>query len=285
MTICKKGIRSARHRIDLARLGLHDATRITRHCAIGGQPVTVQVGNPRELSRVRAYLTREPETVEWIAEYVKSQDVFYDIGANIGLYSIFAAKLHRGDLKVYSFEPESQNYASLNRNVYLNGLSDAITTLCMAVSDSSRINRFYVRGNLRAGEAIHQFGHPTDDQGNDFSPVHQQGMIGVSLDDLCFSFGLEFPTHMKIDVDGQESSVIQGAERVLGDPRLHSVLLEITEIPARSDEVQKIYARFQESGFAVHQKLKIGGPASQSHNVIFVRSSPSCGAVGRCKTG
>ena len=99
--------------------------------------MTVEVGNPRELSRVRAYLTREPETVEWIAEYVKSQDVFYDIGANIGLYSIFAAKLHRGDLKVYSFEPESQNYASLNRNVYLNGLSDAITTLCMAVSDSS----------------------------------------------------------------------------------------------------------------------------------------------------
>jgi FkbM family methyltransferase len=267
-----KGIRSVRHRIDLARLGLHGATRITRHCAIGGQPVTVEVSNPRELSRVRAYLTREPETVEWIAEYVKSQDVFYDIGANIGLYSIFAAKLHRGDLKVYSFEPESQNYASLNRNVYLNGLSDAITTLCMAVSDSSRINRFYVRGNLRAGEAIHQFGHPTDDQGNDFSPVHQQGMIGVSLDDLCFSFGLEFPTHVKIDTDGHESSVIQGADRVLKDSRLRTVLVEITEIPSSMDQIQEIYARFQEAGFSTLKSTKLNNSRTESKNVIFVRT-------------
>jgi len=234
--------------------------------------VTVEVANPRELSRVRAYLTREPETVEWIAEYVNAADVFYDIGANIGLYSIFAAKLRRGELKVFSFEPESQNYASLNRNVYVNGLSNVITTLCMAVSDSSRINRFYVRGNLRAGEAIHQFGRPKDDRGNDFTPVHEQGMMGVSLDDLCFSFGLEFPTHMKIDVDGQESSVIQGAERVLGDPRLHSVMLEITEGPSLNDGVQSIYARFKEAGFSALKRAKIPNSRTDSSNVIFVRS-------------
>ena len=237
--------------------------------------MTVEVANPRELSRVRAYLTREPETVEWIAEYVKADHVFYDIGANIGLYSIFAAKLRQAKLKVYSFEPESQNYASLNRNVYLNGLSDAITTLCMAVSDSSRINRFYVRGNLRAGEAIHQFGSPTDDRGDHFSPVHQQGMMGVSLDDLCLSFGLEFPTHMKIDVDGHESSVIKGADRVLKDDRLQSVMLEITDTPSRSDGVREIYARFETAGFFVLQKAKITDSRAESVNVVFVRSRSS----------
>ena len=235
--------------------------------------MTVEVANPRELNRVRAYLTREPETVEWIAEYVKAGGVFYDIGANIGLYSIFAAKRLNGKLEVYSFEPESQNYASLNKNVYINGLSGSITTLCLAVSDSSRVDRFYVNRHLRAGEAIHQFGSPRDDMGNPFPPVHQQGMMGVSLDDLCFSLGLEFPTHIKIDVDGHESSVIEGANRVLSDPRLQSVMLEITETPTRSDGVREIYARFQTAGFSTLKSAKIDNSRAEASNVIFVRSS------------
>jgi hypothetical protein len=55
-------------------------------------PIVVEVGNPRELGRMRGYLRKEPDGVEWISRYVKPGDVFYDIGANIGLYSILAAK-------------------------------------------------------------------------------------------------------------------------------------------------------------------------------------------------
>ena len=201
-------------------------------------------------------------------------DVFYDIGANIGLYSIFAAKRLSGQVRVYSFEPESQNYASLNRNIFLNGLSDSVTTLCLAVSESSHIDRFYVRGQLRAGEAIHQFGSPVDDLGHPFSPLHQQGMVGQSLDDLCFSQGLSFPTHIKIDVDGHEASVIKGAGHVLNDPRLQSVLLEITEAPARVNDVQEMRAKFQEAGFSVLKTAKTGHSRAESNNIIFVRTRP-----------
>ena len=111
--------------------------------------------------------------------------------------------------------------------------------------------------------------------GNPFSPVHPQGMMGVSLDDLCFSFGLEFPTHMKIDVDGHESPVIEGASRVLSDPRLQSVMLEITETPSRSDGVREIYARFQTAGFSILGKAKISDSRAESVNVVFVRSGSS----------
>ncbi len=261
----------ARVKLDRARLRLHDATRITRFCTIGDTDMVVEVGNPRELSRIKAYVGKEPDTVEWISQYVKPGDVFYDVGANIGLYSIFTAKRLQGRSKVYSFEPESQNYASLNRNVFLNGLSDSIMTLCLAVSDACRVDTFFVRGHLRAGEAIHQFRQATDDFGRSFSPVHLQGMFGISLDDLCYSYGLDFPSHIKVDVDGHEYAVVEGARRVLKDPRLRSVLLEITESSENAEEIRSMFAVFQDAGFSVLKKVQTV-PGREAHNVIFTRA-------------
>ena len=215
--------------MDLARLWLSNAARLTRRCAIGDQSILVDIGNRRELGRARAYSIKEPQTLDWIVRYVKPGDVFYDIGANIGLYSIFVAKRLEGQVRVCSFEPESQNYASLNRNIHLNGLSDSITAFCLALSDESSVDMFYVKGHLRAGGSIHQFGRLTDDIGAPFSPVHQQGMIGISLDGLCFEYGLAFPTHIKIDVDGIELDVLKGADQALGSPTLKTVLLELED--------------------------------------------------------
>ena len=266
-----KGLGYARAKLDRARLRLHSTTRITRACVIGGTPMLVEVGNPRELSRMKAYIRKEPDTVEWINQYVQPGDVFYDIGANTGLYSILAAKRLEGSGKVYSFEPESQNYASLNRNVYLNGLSDSIVGLCVAVSDACTIDTFYVRGQLRAGEAIHQFRQAKDDFGRPFAPVHQQGMFGITLDDLCYSYDLDFPSHIKVDVDGHEHAVVDGARRVLRDPRLQTVLLEITEKPDERDKIRSMFTEFQEAGFSMSKKVETV-QGREAHNVIFTRT-------------
>jgi FkbM family methyltransferase len=234
--------------------------------------MVVEAGNPRELSRIKAYVRKEPDTVEWINSHVRPNDVFYDIGANIGLYSILAARRLEGRGKVYSFEPESQNYASLNRNVYLNGLSDSIVTLCVAVSDAHTIDTFHVRGQLRAGEAIHQFRQAEDDFGRPFTPVHQQGMFGITLDDLCYSYDLDFPSHIKVDVDGHEHAVVDGARRVLRDLRLQTVLLEITDKPGGQDEVQSMFDEFQDAGFSVLKEARTA-PGRDAHNVIFSRTA------------
>ncbi len=266
-----KGLAYARAKLDRARMRLHGATRITRSYTIGDTPMLVEAGNPRELSRIKAYVRKEPDTVEWISDHVRPGNVFYDIGANIGLYSILAVKRLARCGKVYSFEPESQNYASLNRNVYLNGLSDTITTLCVAVSDACAIDTFHVRGQLRAGEAIHQFRQATDDFGRPFSPVHQQGMFGITLDDLCYTYDLDFPSHIKVDVDGHEHAVVDGARRVLRDPRLRTVLLEITEKPDERDQIRAMFAEFQEAGFSASNKAATA-PGRDAHNVIFTRT-------------
>ena len=266
-----KGVRFARLKLEMARLRFHDASKITKTCSIGGETFKVLASNPRELLRIYMYMTREPDTVKWINEYVKPGDVFYDIGANTGLYSLLAAKRPNGHAEVYSFEPESQNYASLNQNVYLNGLSDNVKTFCLALSDASRIDSFYVHRYMFAGASIHQFGSATNHMGNPFSPVHQQGMMGVSLDDLCFKYGLAFPAHIKIDVDGHEFAVIDGANKVLRDPRLQTVLIEITETPSRMGDIEDIFAKFRAGGFSLLKKAPTGSVSTQSYNSIFSR--------------
>jgi FkbM family methyltransferase len=263
----------ARRKIEGARFRAYDSLRVRRDCVIGGETLRVEADNPGELYRIRRYMTHEPDTIQWLSEYVKPGQVFYDIGANIGVYSLFVAKRLHGQARVFAFEPESQNYASLNRNVHINGLSESVSTLCMAVSSSYSVDSFYVRGHLRAGEAIHQFGRRVDHLGNPFNPVHQQGMIGVSMDSLCGELGMPVPNHVKIDVDGHELSVIRGAARVLRDPALQSVQIEITELDGNEAEVEEIYRAFEQSGFdSMHRQAVTPGVArSNSYNTLFVR--------------
>ena len=184
------------------------------------------------------YETKEPETLEWIERFFRPWDVVYDIGANIGLYALFAAKHLRSQCKVYAFEPESLNYAKLNKNIYVNGLSGVIVPCCLAVSDRLCFDNFNIHPNvyqreklgegLIAGSALHGFGTTLDYAGRPFKPIHQQGTVAVSLDYLWGSFGLEFPNHIKIDVDGLEEKIMEGADRTLEDLRLKSIFVEIS---------------------------------------------------------
>lgn len=79
--------------------------------------------------------TKEPETLEWTQRYFMPNDVFYGVGANIGIYSLFAAVHLNSRCKVYAFEPEALNHAKLGKNVYLKGLSGVILPCCLAVAD------------------------------------------------------------------------------------------------------------------------------------------------------
>lgn len=161
-------------------------------CNVKGCAIELEVLSEIEEYRASTYTTKEPETLEWIERYVRSGDVFYDIGANIGLYSLFAAKRLGGKCKVYAFEPEALNYAQLSRNIFLNGLSGIVVPCCVAVTDRLCFDYFYlnphnfetmVRGqSLVSGSALHSFGVPEDYKGRPFQAFHTQGTVGMALD-------------------------------------------------------------------------------------------------------
>ena len=254
-------------------------------CNVRGLAVLVGVESGLERFRASTYATKEPETLDWIERYFKPGDVMYDIGANIGLYALFAAKYMRGNCKVYAFEPEALNHARLSRNIYLNGMSTVVVPCCVAITDRLCFNQFYLNprnfetatpdDGLVPGSALHSFGAPVDETGSEFRSFHQQGTVGVSIDHLWQEWGLDFPNHVKIDVDGLEEKIIAGGERTLEDPRLRSVLVEIS---THTGHPGLIVERLTGSGFdevtdfAAHSSdLLQGSPWEGFVNHIFVR--------------
>ena len=197
--------------------------------------------------RARTFLTKEPETLEWIDTF-HDGDVLFDVGANIGLYSIYAAKR---SIRVVAFEPESQNYALVNQNIFLNGLGDRIQCLAVALSDRNSVDYIYL-SRFRTGESLHAFGDPLDWQQQPFTPSFQQGSIAFSLDGFMEFQPEPFPTHIKIDVDGIEAKVIRGAARTLRDPRLKSLLVEMD---GASAEDRAAVDAIEQAGFTLlHRK-------------------------------
>jgi FkbM family methyltransferase len=177
------------------------------------------------LWRVRSIYEKEPWTLDWIAGF-EADEVLVDCGANVGMYTIWAAATRRA--RVYAFEPEAQNYATLNRNVRLNDLADRVTAYCIGLSDQSGLSTLYL-SDVRIGASCHALGEPLDFQHQPLHTVFRQGSIAASLDDLVERGAIPVPQHIKIDVDGFEPKVIAGARRTLANTAVRSLLVETNQ--------------------------------------------------------
>lgn len=225
--------------------------------------IRLGVSSALELWRGETYETKEPETLDWIDGFSPA-DVFYDVGANIGLYSVYAA-FSRG-CKVLSFEPEGKNFARLLNNQVLNKL-DRMRAFCIAVGGSLRADQLYVAGSV-SGDSQHNVGEENPYYPREYSVV--QGSFVVSLDDLCYSFQLPIPQHLKIDVDGLEEEIVSGAKRLLCDTSLRTVMVEISERPGMTSP---IYDAMRDAGFSVFMRAKRAYQTESliARNVFFHR--------------
>lgn len=206
-------------------------------CLVRGLAIKLDTDSVVDAFREATYATKEPETLDWIDSCMVPGDTLYDIGANLGLYSLYAAARLGGKCSVLAVEPESQNFARLNQNIYINGFSGAVTACCLAVTDALGFGELNIHpyayeawnitGKLVSGPAMHAYGEPVGHDGGSFTPVYRQGVMSVSVDSLWRDFGCAFPNHVKIDVDGPELLVVRGMAETLADKRLRSVLVEL----------------------------------------------------------
>jgi FkbM family methyltransferase len=184
---------------------------------------------PNLVARHRAVtlFEKEPETIAWIDGF-GGRDVLFDVGANVGTYSIYAgARGHR----VIAVEPESGNYALLNRNIALNGLDRLVTAYCAGLSENNGLFELNL-STTQSGNSQHQLGAATDFVGHAFEPAFRQGAVGFTLDALVATCGV-MPNHLKIDVDGLEASVLRGGAATIASVELRSILIELND--ARPD--------------------------------------------------
>lgn len=197
--------------------------------------------------RAKTLFSKEPDTIEWIDSF-SSGELLYDIGANVGMYSIYAAS--KG-VKVIAFEPESQNFAQLNRNIFLNQFQNQVTGLNIALGKSCAIDYLFL-STFTVGEAINNLGSSEDYNHKPMASVFKQGIMSMSLDSLIEKYNLPIPNHIKIDVDGLESDIISGAEKTLSRAELKSVLIELNDdLPEDSG----VIGILQKNGFALKGKF------------------------------
>lgn len=200
-------------------------------------PLLCRGGHGRLVWRADTFFTEEPATIPWL-DSIGKDDVYWDIGANVGLYAIYVAKF-RG-CTTLAFEPEAQNYALLMTNLVLNGLnSKDVRAACIAISDTVGIGELKVR-YLTQGGAYNLFRHAADSEdelpesfkaagGDQARHGFRQLVYGASIDDLVINQGFPVPTHIKIDVDGNEPLIIAGCAEVLKMPKLRSLLVEVNK--------------------------------------------------------
>ena len=252
-----------------SRLACHLAERISPVYDVkrDGQSYSFYCPNRLTQWRVETFFTKEPETIEWIDTFQRGE-ILFDVGANIGLYSLYAAK--KG-VFVVAFEPESQNYALLNRNVYLNRASDDIICLNVALSDRNCVDYLYLP-EFRAGGALNNHGTALDWRKRPFKPKFKQGAISYTLDSFLMSYPNHFPNHIKIDVDGLEAGVVRGAQETLRDSRLKSLSIELNDsLPEDRETIESIRSSGMTLLHKKHSDMFEGGEFGSVYNYCFVR--------------
>ena len=180
---------------------------------------------PNRLTRFRAstFSTKEPETLRWIDSFPDSS-IVWDIGANVGIYSIYAAtKGHQ----VLAFEPSAFNLEFLVRNISLNSVGEMVTVLPFPLSDHSQISWMHI-GNSSWGGSMSSF---EKEIGWDGKPMIQKDLsyrtFSLTIDQAVKELGLPNPDFIKLDVDGIEQFILMGGSGVLSSVK--SILVEVND--------------------------------------------------------
>ena len=215
---------------------IHDRIEAKQYYStkILNKKITFFCPSARSLKRFESLLTKEPETIKWMDNfktYNSKRIVFWDIGANIGLYSIYAAiKFQDQDIKIFSFEPSPSNTRSLSRNISINNLYDKINIFPLALSEKENIISFFNETIFSEGGSFSSFNNNIDHIGNFIETSNIQNkfnIFGTTIDKLISDKIIEIPNYIKIDVDGIEHLIVRGAQNLLKNDELQGLLIEM----------------------------------------------------------
>ncbi|MDP3859305.1 MAG: FkbM family methyltransferase [Stagnimonas sp.] len=182
-----------------------------------------------EVWRVKSAATKEAGTVAWIGEELGAGDVFCDIGANIGLYTLMAASRVGARGAVYAFEPHAANFQSLLRNIAANNFGGFVRPFSCALHDSEGVFDFNYQ-SFTAGSSMSQLGATRDGEEREFLPVVREAKLSTTLDRLVQEGAMRPPTHIKLDVDGNELPILRGMrQRLVASDRPRSLQVEVNQ--------------------------------------------------------
>lgn len=195
----------------------------------------------------------------FVLHMLRDDDLFADVGANVGSYSVLASGVTGA--RTIGFEPVPDTFRKLMRNVDINGIADRFTGHNIGLSAREETLRF-----TSGRDTVNHVVVGASEEATIDVPVRR-------LDDVLAG---EVPVVIKIDVEGWEAEVLAGMPQTLADPRLLAIIAETNESSARYQSAGTDYfgEAMRANGFTAHtydpfkRALIAGGT---SHNTIFAR--------------
>jgi FkbM family methyltransferase len=180
----------------------------------------------KERNRAKRLFDKEKGTIAWLKRELRPDDVFYDVGANIGTYTIYAAYRLGPAGVVYSFEPHIANAHSLLQNICENGQTKTVQVVTAALSNAEQYGPFNYQ-SVREASSTSQFGRNAY-EGETFEIVFREIKHACRLDTLVASGAIKRPNLVKIDVDGLDFEVLEGMRELMAHPqRPRSIQIEL----------------------------------------------------------
>lgn len=202
----------------------------------------------KEENRARRLLEKEKGTIAWLEKDLKSDDVFYDIGANIGSYTIFAGYRLGSKGKVIAFEPHIPNANSLIENIIHNSLQDKVQIVTTALTDKNGYKLFNYH-SMYAGASTSQYGRNSY-EGESFISQFVEIKHGCTIDTLLEHKLIPSPNLVKIDVDGLDYEVLAGMQKIM----MSSCPPRAIQIELGSDSKKNILNLFAKTGYLLQEK-------------------------------
>ena len=227
--------------------------------------------------RVDTFFTKEPETLEWIDNFEKKENlIFWDIGANIGLYSIYNS-LKNPKSTTIAFEPSSSNLRILTRNISINNLEKNIKVISMPLTNKKNIFQEMKEGQFIEGGAMNSFGENFDFEGKEFQTNMKYNLLGTTMNYFIENSILEIPDYIKIDVDGIEHLILKGGDKFLNNLKVKSLLIEINE--NFKEQYEQVLDLMEKNKFRIlYKKFNSdfqleGSKFNKTFNYVFIKKN------------
>jgi FkbM family methyltransferase len=189
-----------------------------------------------------------------LRKYLGPGDVFVDVGANVGYYSVLAAGAVGGGGRVFAFEPNPRVRARLERNVALNAMAGVVEVRPEAASVTDGMVHL-VEPNDPTNAGLAFVDTRADARGIEVQAVRLDGVPELLP---------RPPSLLKVDVEGGESDVFRGASGMLESPEGPSILFESFDLARDS-------AALRDLGYQIYQPVLRRGAVRLSRDLSLAR--------------
>jgi FkbM family methyltransferase len=211
----------------------------------------------------------EFEDMSFVMHFLRAGELFVDVGANVGAFTIMAAGV--AGARVLAFEASPDTYEMLARNIRLNGFGDRVKAIHAAAGRNEGTTQFsiglgtenYVTNGAAAGSSV-----------------------TVKMTTLDRELAGNPPDLLKVDVEGFETEVFAGATGILRNPKLKAIIVERDNLGARYGfDEEPLHREIRQCGFTgckyepFTRRLTEAG--EDARNIIYVRNFAAAGEILR----